>query len=415
MNQVSGGNQEERADGETLAAYLARAGRLPPMQGLALIAQLLSALACAERHGRVHGAIDPAHLGVARNGQLELDIGPPDTPGAARPDPIEAPHHLAPEVASGARPDGRSDLYSAAVVAYQLLTGGLPFAAPGAGVRPVQSLRRDLPAALDDVFRRALARHPQERYPGAAELWAALHGVLGSPVWDRQPVPARSTGTPRGGPPAPPAPAVPIVPRDPGLAPPVPRRAAVALVVGWVAIAFWTAGLLKHGHVPGAERDIATGPAIQALASTQPGPPAVDAAAATLPPPVAAVPTAASPVRSQDDGQRPSTRRPQAPDPAPGPSGPAAADRPAPDPPALARKSPHRPTPRTSPRPRHDPPRVAASSSPARQCRSHEGFVREMCTVLHCATAEFREHPVCVRLHRDAQARLQLAESRGAP
>lgn len=421
-----------RSAGETLAGYTARAGRLPPMQGLALLAQLFSALGCAERHRWVHSALHPGHLHLARNGQLKVDGSAGLAASCApRPGRFDSPPHLAPEVRLGARPDHRADLYSAAVIAYQLLTGRLPCEAddgePGAAApRPVRSLRPGLPAELDDVFARALARRPQARYPCAADLWTALQAALGEPVWDRQHPPARPAGAvanvPRGGSPVRlPAIADPVVADDAGFAAPLSRRTAVGLLVGCTALAFWAADLWKAERVQQSGAGITAAQVIHTLESMERSPtaegPVGGVAPVPLPLPAAATSdTAAS--AAAHDGAPSASPRPQHTSPAQGKGGseeaPGARQRPRP--PVLAHpQPPPRARLRAGPDPGRDGQRQAKAASPDLQCRSHEGFAREMCTVLRCATAEFRRHPACVRLHREAEARLQLAESRGAP
>jgi serine/threonine-protein kinase len=96
--------------------------------------------------------------------------------------------YLAPEQAMGERATPASDLYSLAVVAFELITGQRPFeadsvaaeaAAHVTGVIPsVCDVDPRAPCELDPVFARALAKHPQNRYPSAAEFVAALRAAL---------------------------------------------------------------------------------------------------------------------------------------------------------------------------------------------------------------------------------------------
>ena len=408
-------------DGETFDRYLARAGRLPPLQGLALLAQLLDGLACAGRHRWVHSAIHPRHLLVAPNGQPRID-GSAGVAAACtrRPGPFDSPQHLAPEVAQGAPPDPRADLYSAAVVAYELLTGALPWeGADRTIVRPVRSLRPELPAELDAVFGRALATSPDARFASAAQLWSALHAAVGSPVWVRPRAPARSAAPVVAvardtSPTRPSAVAVPAVPEDGASVAPLTHRAALALMVGCTAIASWTAGLWTPEPVQRAAERVLASQAMPASGFTAhvPTVPSSDVGGATRPPIAAMSTPAAAPAQPVSDPPRPATHEQEA-------TAPAARHDDLPvDPPdeassASARPAPHRTRIRSHahPGPRPQP----TSTSTDLPCDSREGFARELCTVLRCATAEFRTHPVCVRLHREGEARLQLAASRGAP
>ena len=149
--------------------------------------QLLAALAYAHEHGVVHRDIKPANLLVTARGQLKVtDFGIAHIESSTLTvvgSVAGTPSYMAPEQFCGDSVDGRSDLFSAAVVLYQMLTGERPFAGPPASV--MQQVLRDtpprptqcnpgLPAALDAVLMRALAKDRAARYQTPAELRAAL-------------------------------------------------------------------------------------------------------------------------------------------------------------------------------------------------------------------------------------------------
>jgi hypothetical protein len=173
----------EFVEGDTLAQHLARVGRLPALQGLALVAQLLCALAFTHRRRLVHGAIHPGNLLISRTGQLKIAgfgwaaVAAAD---ARHPGPFHDPQYLAPEQRAGAPADHRSDLYGAARVAHEVLSGRAP-ASPDA-----DSL--GLPDPLSLVFARALAHDPRERHASATDLLSALQAAVGAPMWERPPV-----------------------------------------------------------------------------------------------------------------------------------------------------------------------------------------------------------------------------------
>ena len=178
QGQVDGSSfvATEFVDGVPLTTYLAGVGHLPVLQGLALSAQLLAALAFAHGRRQLHGAIQPGNLLVSRTGQLKVaGFGwAAGEPGAPVPGRFHEPCYLAPEQGRGAPADARADLYSAALVARLLLGGGPPD-------RPTAAL----PPKLAAVFERALAVQPRQRYRDAASLRAALQDAVGEPVWDR--------------------------------------------------------------------------------------------------------------------------------------------------------------------------------------------------------------------------------------
>jgi serine/threonine protein kinase len=100
------------------------------------------------------------------------------------------PHYMSPEQASGAALDHRTDLYSAAVVLYEMISGALPH--EGDGVQaliyniatepaiPLRTREPSLPGSYYEFFARALAREPSRRFESAEEMRAALRGLSGA-------------------------------------------------------------------------------------------------------------------------------------------------------------------------------------------------------------------------------------------
>ena len=168
-------------------------GRMPLAQGVALLDRLAEVVATAHEQGIVHRDLKPGNVMVqARAGRLVprlLDLGIVrciaelslvDAGG-----PVGSPPYMAPEQWRGDALDERTDLYALAVVAYEALTGRRPFAGDtlalarahaAAAVPPVPA---DLPAALDAVFARALAKDRASRYATALELAASVRSAAG--------------------------------------------------------------------------------------------------------------------------------------------------------------------------------------------------------------------------------------------
>ena len=447
-------------EGETLAQYLARVGRLPALQGLSLALQLLAALAAAHERGLVHSALNPQHVLMGRNGQLRIEgfgwVAAAASAGR-RPGVFDMSAYMAPEQILGRPADCRADLYSAAVVAYELLAGSWPYQAHAAP-RPPRALRRELPVALDAVFERAQAQDPEARFRNAAELAAALQAAFGTPAAERAVVPVRPQRVAPPAPPPPPARA--DVPLDPEpeesdteeAAPVRRRRAGMALVAGLAAAVVLGGVFVAVESVRGPVAWLDSG-------SAAPAPAPSPVVAAPAPPPALA-PVHAVPAAAAIEAPKPAEARAK-PDPAPAPI--AVKTRPA-EP--RARKAVERPPepgireivvpesieeppretviePPAAPRPRETvarpaPQRTAASEraerererperptrttavmsappspSPLNVCRQEFSMARDLCVAYECASSEYRQHPVCVRMHADAVVRHKLNQRNG--
>ncbi|GDX32645.1 serine/threonine protein kinase [Actinomycetes bacterium] len=191
----------EYVDGMTLRQLLASGRRLLPERALEISAGVLSALDYAHRHGIVHRDIKPANVMLTRTGDVKvMDFGIAramnDTNTAtmtAAQSVMGTAQYLSPEQARGEVVDARSDLYSASVLLYELLTGKPPFT----GDSPVSIAYQhvsEMPTPpsqvdpgvtqeVDAVVLRALAKSPNDRYQTAAEFRADVErAVAGSPV-----------------------------------------------------------------------------------------------------------------------------------------------------------------------------------------------------------------------------------------
>ncbi len=187
----------EYIEGETLASLLKREGCLPPARAAAIIAQAASALQAAHDMGIVHRDLKPDNmmLARARDGSDHVkvvDFGIAKAVGGTEEGQkvtktglvIGTPEYMSPEQLSGDVLDGRSDVYSLALVSYRALTGRLPFEADTAQEvliarltdepAPLAEAAPQLASAprLQSVFDRALQRMPGDRY-GTASAFAS--------------------------------------------------------------------------------------------------------------------------------------------------------------------------------------------------------------------------------------------------
>jgi serine/threonine-protein kinase len=178
--------------GVTLSVLLAKRARkaLALPSALGLLSPLADALDHAHRAGRLHRDVKPANIMIRPDGQpklMDLGIARVDASVVSAPGHfLGSPAYLSPEQIRGEEATTRADLFSFAVVAYEVFTGYRPF--EGDSVSAVlhqvahepaaapRSRRPDLPTGYDDIFGRALAKTPKYRFPSARAFVAALRG-----------------------------------------------------------------------------------------------------------------------------------------------------------------------------------------------------------------------------------------------
>lgn len=183
-------------DGENLGKRLHTRGAMPADDVRRILAEVADALAYAHARGVVHRDIKPDNILLDRDGDRAMvsDFGiaraiidGADARLTATGMAIGTPAFMSPEQSAGDREiDGRSDLYSLGVVAYQMLAGELPFQAtstPAMLVKhlserpvPVEQRRTDCPPDLAAAVMRLLEKEPAHRFSGADELEAVLLG-----------------------------------------------------------------------------------------------------------------------------------------------------------------------------------------------------------------------------------------------
>jgi non-specific serine/threonine protein kinase len=190
----------ERLGGGTLHDY-ARAGVDGPAACAAILA-LCSGLHYAHERGVLHRDVKPANVLIAEDGMVKVtDFGIAQVLGGSETVITRAgfvlgtPAYMAPEQAAGAETSPATDVYGAATVLYQLLSGRLPFPADRAPLqvlyarmhndpRPLQEVAPDVPPELGDVVMRALEREPARRYRSAEGMRSDLAAAAAS-VWGR--------------------------------------------------------------------------------------------------------------------------------------------------------------------------------------------------------------------------------------
>jgi len=185
-------------DGIDLAALLATDGPLAAEQALAIGGQVAGALDAAHAHGLVHRDVKPGNVLLAMDGGAVAhaylaDFGLTKRIGGARGLTVSGQvlgtiDYVAPEQVEGGPVDGLADQYALGCVLFECLTGVVPFrrdselAVLWAHVHDppprISEHRPDLPAGLDAVIGRALAKAPGDRYPSCGALIAAAQAAL---------------------------------------------------------------------------------------------------------------------------------------------------------------------------------------------------------------------------------------------
>src|SRR5499427_1449410 len=200
----------ELVAGRTLRQVLDEAGVLPPAQAAGIAAAVCEGLEVAHGAGLVHRDIKPANIVVSGGEVKVLDFGIARAEGTAGLTRTQAvlgtAAYLSPEQASG-RPAGpQSDLYSLGCVLFEMLTGEPPFTADSAvGLAyrqahddpgPPSAQRPGVPAHLDGMTARLLAKDPAARPPGAAAARAGLLAALNPDTTAVLPAPGDDVASP---------------------------------------------------------------------------------------------------------------------------------------------------------------------------------------------------------------------------
>jgi serine/threonine-protein kinase len=178
--------------GGHLSDYTSSARLLPTATVLDVVARVADALNFAHRQNVIHRDIKPANimfdadsnaLKITDFGIARLTDGGSTKTGIV----LGTPSFMSPEQLEGKRLDGRSDLFALGVSLYQLTCGQLPFRADSMTAlmykiandphTPLTTIRPDLPAAIDRIVNRALAKRPEDRFETGAEMSAALRAA----------------------------------------------------------------------------------------------------------------------------------------------------------------------------------------------------------------------------------------------
>lgn len=189
----------EMLDGQDLHALLSRHGPLDAARAAGIVAQAADALDHAHTAGAVHRDVKPGNIFLTSGGAVKVtDFG---IACAAAQAPVTdagmmmgTSFYISPEQARGERPTPAGDVYSLGCVLFQLLTGRPPFNGESSvaiamahlsePIPSAQAIDRAIPAEIDAIVRRALAKDPRGRFPSAGAMAAALRQSAGQAMPD---------------------------------------------------------------------------------------------------------------------------------------------------------------------------------------------------------------------------------------
>lgn len=183
----------EYLEGQDLSHMILERGRLPVREALTIAYQIAQALDVAHRNGLVHRDIKPSNVKITPQGIAKvMDFGIARAAEQTRLTQagtlMGTPDYMAPEIWENEKADIRSDIYALGMILYEMLTGQTPFHSdsPAAVMhghlmrqpRSVHSVRPEVPASVNALIAKMLAKRPEDRYQTPADVLEALRKEL---------------------------------------------------------------------------------------------------------------------------------------------------------------------------------------------------------------------------------------------
>ena len=206
----------EYVEGKTLKQLIQESpsGHLSVQKAIGICSQILDALSYAHAHGIIHRDVKPQNVIVTNRGKAKLaDFGiarevTASTMTFSGKNVIGSVHYISPEQAKGLPVTAESDIYSAGISLYEMLTGTVPFIGDttvstalmhlSATPTPPKELNPAIPPALNDIVLRAIEKDPQQRYASAklmrSDLIRSLSHPNGTFARDRETKEAKTPG-----------------------------------------------------------------------------------------------------------------------------------------------------------------------------------------------------------------------------
>ncbi len=183
----------ELVEGITLKEYITRYGALEWREALGIAAQICSALECAHKKNIIHRDIKPHNIIITKNNIAKVtDFGIARATGGstmvADSSVMGSAHYISPEQARGGYTDAKSDIYSAGVTLYEMLTGRVPYDGDSpvsvammhtcGGATPPRTINPDVSEAAEQITLKAMCKEQIGRYDSAAQMLEDIDNAL---------------------------------------------------------------------------------------------------------------------------------------------------------------------------------------------------------------------------------------------
>ena len=198
----------ELVEGITLKEYIQKKGRLSAREVVSIAIQMCTGIEAAHDHNIIHRDIKPQNIIISKEGKVKVTdfgIARAATSHTVSSNAMGSVHYVSPEQARGGFCDAKSDIYSAGITMYEMITGQVPFDGESTVsiamkhlqeiIKPPSTIVPDIPKALEDIILKCTQKSPERRYPNAGALIRDLKRTLVEPDGDFvEMIPLRTVG-----------------------------------------------------------------------------------------------------------------------------------------------------------------------------------------------------------------------------
>ncbi len=187
----------ELVEGITLKDYIEKKGRLSAKETISIAIQMAAGMEAAHSHHIIHRDIKPQNIIISKNGKVKVtDFGIARATTSANTissNVMGSVHYTSPEQARGGVTDAKSDIYSAGITMYEMVTGHVPFDGDSTVSIAIKQLQEeivppseevDIPYSLEQIILKCTQKSPDRRYHNAQELMLDLKRSLVDPEGD---------------------------------------------------------------------------------------------------------------------------------------------------------------------------------------------------------------------------------------